>query len=203
MRGQCLVILSYMSHFRASEGARRGPEEKPDLQKLGLKFGGQISITSSGNQPGSTKKPPSQPTVGDNNQGVSVTKMKGDVPVGVPVSIKDAKTKQGPSKSSGESSKTETEEAEQPSVKEEPSEAEVEGEETENFDDYGDGDFGDGNELGSEYIGPADAMYGDDPDFAGDDGDGVDVDYFGYKNREGEYEEEEEPPVDEEYEEEN
>ena len=197
--------ISHTRTFRAAEGARRGPEEKPDLQKLGLKFGGQISITSSGNQPGATKKPPSLPVAaGDNNQGVSVTKMKGDVPVGVPVSITDAKTKQGTSKGAGESSKAETDQAEVPNVKEEPSEAEVETEDTANFDDYGDGDYGDGNEVENDYIGPADAMYGDDPDFAGDDVDGMDIDgYYRYKNRDGEYEEEEEPPLEEEYEEEN
>ena len=149
---------------------------------------------------------PGQPTPVDNNQGVSVTKMKGDVPVGDPVSIKDAKTKQGSSSSTGESSKAETEQRDVPNVKEEPTEAEVEAEEPDNFDDYGDGDgdYGDGNDEDGGYIGPADAMYGDDPDFAGDDGDGVGVDYYRYKNRDGEYEEdEEEPPVDEEYEEES
>ena len=84
------LFIIFQNIFRAAEGARRGPEEKPDLQKLGLKFGGQISITSSGNQPGAAKKP-GQPAPVDNNQGVSVTKMKGGVPVGDPVSIKDAK----------------------------------------------------------------------------------------------------------------
>ena len=88
-------LIIFQNIFRAAEGARRGPEEKPDLQKLGLKFGGQISITSSGNQqPGASKKP-GQPAPVDNNQGVSVTKMKGDVPEGDPVSIKDVKRRRG------------------------------------------------------------------------------------------------------------
>ena len=83
---------------------------------MGLKFGGQISITSSGNQPGASKKAGQLTPV--DNQGVSVTKMKGDVAVGTPVSIKDAKNKQGASeKSAGESSQRETEHSEIPNVK--------------------------------------------------------------------------------------
>ena len=177
---------------------RRPGEDKPDLQKLGMKFGGQISITSSNQSPGGKKQ-------GDGGQGVSVTKMKGDMMVGAPVSIKDAtSTKAGTSKSSsstGESSKADSATSNsEPNVKEEPKD--VDTEVAENFDDYGDGDYGDGNE--EDYVGPG-AEYLDDPDFTGEevDGDGVDEDLYNqYKHRgEGEYEEDEEP-LDDEYEEE-
>lgn len=176
-------------------------EDKPDLQKLGMKFGGQISITSS-NQPQGKKSGP-----GDGGQGLSVVKMKGNEHVGGPVSIKDATSnKNGSSQpsSSGESSKAESVQAATPSVKEEPKDNEdTEAEVSENFDDYGDGDNGDNYE--EEYVGPG-AEYLDDPDFTGEDvdGDGMDVDlYSQYKSRgEGDYEEDEEAaPLDEEYEE--
>ena len=90
------------------------PPNRPDLQKLGLKFGGQISITSTGNQGGKRGGGAGGPGGGGGGvdaQGVSITKLKGDMPVGSPVSIRDATTKQqqggggqgpaGPSSSSG------------------------------------------------------------------------------------------------------
>ena len=174
-------------------------EDKPDLQKLGMKFGGQISITSS-NQPQGRK-------VGDAGQGVSVMKMKGNEQVGGPVTINDAAgNKNGSNKpsSSGESSKADSAQAATPSVKEEPKDNEdTEAEVSENFDDYGDGDYGEGNE--EDYVGPG-AEYLDDPDFTGEevDGDGMDDLYSQYKSRgEGDYEEDEEAaPLDDEYEEE-
>ena len=178
---------------------RPGPgEDKPDLQKLGMKFGGQISITSSNQHPG--KK-----AGGEAGQGVSVMKMKGDQQVGGPVSIKDATSNKGgpakPGASAGESSKADQE---SPSVKVEPTDhEETEAAVAENFDDYGDGDYGDGNE--EDYVGPG-AEYLDDPDFTGEDvdGDGMDVDLYNqYKSRgEGDFEEDEEAPLDDEYEEE-
>ena len=175
-------------------------EDKPDLQKLGMKFGGQISITSS-NQPQGKKS-----GSGDAGQGLSVMKMKGNEHVGGAVSIKDATSnKNGSSKpsSSGESSKADSAQAATPSVKEEPKDNEdTEAEVSENFDDYGDGDNGDVYE--EDYVGPG-AEYLDDPDFTGEDvdGDGMDVDlYSQYKSRgEGDYEEDEPAPLDEEYEE--
>ena len=36
--------------FPLGRGKGKDGEPKPDLQKLGMKFGGQISITSTGNQ---------------------------------------------------------------------------------------------------------------------------------------------------------
>merc|ERR1719189_2002483 len=105
-----------MSRARGKDG-----EPKPDLQKLGMKFGGQISITSTGNQAKKSNR-------GDNDgQGVSVTKLKGDVPVGGPVSIKDAKGKEkGEASKAGEAEST---------VKEEPKDFEE-----------GDGGVGEGQE---------------------------------------------------------
>ena len=178
---------------------RRPGEDKPDLQKLGMKFGGQISITSSNNQAGAGGKK------GQDGQGVSVMKMKGDVQVGAAVSIKDAakpesSSSSGPKPSSGESSKADTNNSvDTPRVKEEPSE-EHDPEVAENFDDYGDGDYGDGAD--EEY--PDTDMYGDDPDFTGEnvDGDGMEVDLYNqYKNRGDDYDEDE-APLDDEYEEE-
>merc|ERR1719210_1673002 len=86
----------------------------------------------------------------DGGQGVSVTKMKGDVQVGDAVSIKDATSTKGNSKansvSGGESSKADSNNQESPIVKEEPRD-DVDNEVAEeNFDDYGDGDYSDGNE---------------------------------------------------------
>ncbi len=82
------------------------PPNRPDLQKLGLKFGGQISITSTGNQ---GKRGGAGGGGGGGGgtdaQGVSITKLKGDMPVGSPVSIRDATNKQqqqqGPAGTSG------------------------------------------------------------------------------------------------------
>jgi len=177
-------------------------EGKPNLQQLGMKFGGQISITSSNQAPGGKKQMGGQ----DGGQGVSVMKMKGDVQVGDAVSIKDATSTKGNSKansvSGGESSKADSNNQESPIVKEEPRD-DVDNEVAEeNFDDYGDGDYADGNE--DDYVGPG-AEYLDDPDFTGEDveADGMDVDlYSQYKNRgEGDFEEDE-APLDDEYEEE-
>jgi hypothetical protein len=89
-------------------GVGSGPPNRPDLQKLGLKFGGQISITSTGNQQQGGKRGGSggpgggggQGGPGVDAQGVSITKLKGDMPVGSPVSIRDATNKQGGSSSS-------------------------------------------------------------------------------------------------------
>merc|ERR1719189_1944829 len=92
--------------FPLGRGKGKDGEPKPDLQKLGMKFGGQISITSTGNQAKKSDR-------GNDGQGVSVTKLKGDVPVGAPVSIKDAKG----NKEKGESSKQGEAES---TVKEEP-----------------------------------------------------------------------------------
>ena len=201
---------------RPAEGKKPGPGEaaagpggvKPDLQQLGRKFGGQISITSTGNtggRAGGLGGPDSQ-------QGVSVTKLKGDVPVGDPVSIKDAtNTKAGkaaPPSPAGESSKSDGQPDSQNVVKEEPKDEDVGGG-NDDFGDYGDGDYGDGNE--GEYIGPGgDGMYAE-ADYAGDgeDQEGMDIEYFSqYKDREdfdggfeGEYGEED-PVPEEEYEEE-
>jgi len=133
-------------------------------------------------------------------------KMKGDVQVGDAVSIKDATSTKGNSKansvSGGESSKADSNNQESPIVKEEPRD-DVDNEVAEeNFDDYGDGDYADGNE--DDYVGPG-AEYLDDPDFTGEDveADGMDVDlYSQYKSRgEGDFEEDE-APLDDEYEEE-
>eukprot|EP00092_Neocalanus_flemingeri_P082038 GFUD01102601.1.p1 GENE.GFUD01102601.1~~GFUD01102601.1.p1 ORF type:complete len:647 (-),score=192.59 GFUD01102601.1:563-2503(-) len=156
---------------------------KPDLQKLGLKFGGQISITSTGNQ----AKRGNQGGAGADNSGVSVTKLKGDVPVGSPVSIRDAaNAKAGAGRatpSQGEASKSEAQADSQ--VKEEPKEfvdeeeeeVDAEAADAEDFGDYGDGAEGD-------YIGPGgDGLYGD---YGGDDPDqeGMDIEYFSqYKER--------------------
>jgi hypothetical protein len=81
------------------------PPNRPDLQKLGLKFGGQISITSTGNQ-GKRGGAGGGGGGGTDAQGVSITKLKGDMPVGSPVSIRDATNKQqqqqqGPAGTSG------------------------------------------------------------------------------------------------------
>lgn len=45
-------------------------EPKPDLQKLGMKFGGQISITSTGNQAKKSNR-------GDNDGQVSLSREDG------------------------------------------------------------------------------------------------------------------------------
>ena len=84
------------------EGYQDG--DKLDLQKQGMKFGGQPSITSSNQHQG--KKSGS----GDGGQGLSVMKMKENEHVGGPVSIKDAtsnsnKNSSSQPSSSGESSK--------------------------------------------------------------------------------------------------
>merc|ERR1712126_378465 len=166
-----------------------GGEGKPDLQQLGMKFGGQISITSSNQAPGGKKQAGGQ----DGGQGVSVMKMKGDVQVGNAVSIKDATSTKGNSKtnsvSGGESSRADSNNQEQPNVKEEPRDDVDTEVAEENLDDY---------------VGPG-AEYLDDPDFTGEDveADGMDVDlYSQYKNRgEGDFEEDE-APLDDEYEEE-
>lgn len=63
---------------------------RPDLQKLGLKFGGQISITSTGNQ---GKKMMGGP--GDGT-GVSITKLKGEMSMASPLNIRDPGQKTGP-----------------------------------------------------------------------------------------------------------
>lgn len=204
----------------------KGPDgqPKPDLQKLGLKFGGQISITSTGNQ---GKKGASGGTGPGDTQGVSVTKLKGDVPVGSPVSIRDATHTRGgqgritPGQGSGgESSKRggEGEADSQSTVKEEPKEFE-EGEEGDVGDDAGADDFGnyaEGEE--GDYIGPGgDGLYADEGDYveSGDpDQEGMDIEYFSqYKGGEredfergggmfqGEYREGD-PDMDGEYEEE-
>lgn len=204
---------------RPGEGAKKvGPDGapiKPDLQKLGLKFGGQISITSTGNQ----GKRGNQGGAGADNQGVSVTKLKGDVPVGSPVSIRDATNKPGAGRatpSQGEASKAEGQPDSQGSaVKEEPKEfveeeeVDAEAQDAEDFGDYGDG-------TEDDYIGPGgDGLYGDEADFVGGDPEqeGMDIEYFSqYKERDeydgrgggmfqGEYGEED-PGLEEEYEEE-
>jgi len=196
---------------------RVGPDGapiKPDLQKLGLKFGGQISITSSGNQ----GKRGSQGGAGADNQGVSVTKLKGDVPVGSPVSIRDATNKPGQGRATpaqGEASKSEGQpDSQGAAVKEEPKEFVEEEEvdaEAQDAEDFG--DYGDGNE--EDYIGPGgDGLYGDEGDYIGGDPEqeGMDIEYFSqYKERDefdsrvggmfqGEYGEED-PGLEEEYEE--
>lgn len=157
-------------------GKGRDGEPKPDLQKLGMKFGGQISITSTGNQAGKKSDR------GNDGQGVSVTKLKGDVPIGAPVSIKDAKGKEkGETSKQGEAEST---------VKEEPKEFEEEegvGEEVEeetgetvgsdDFGNYDGGDFGPGG----------DELYAEEGDYAeGEvDQEGMDIEYFSqYKERE-------------------
>lgn len=76
-------------------------EARPDLQKLGLKFGGSISIgvIDSGNH-----KSGKRAGAGD-GQGVSIQKLKGDVPVGVPMNIRESGTsKSGGGGDSGNSS---------------------------------------------------------------------------------------------------
>lgn len=174
---------------RPGEGAKKlGPDGtpiKPDLQKLGLKFGGQISITSSGNQ----GKRGNQGGAGIDNQGVSVTKLKGDVPVGSPVSIRDAAHKTGQGRatpSQGEASKSESQpDSQGAAVKEEPKEfveeeeVDAEAQDAEDFGDY------DGNE--EDYIGPGgDGLYGDEGDYIGGDPEqeGMDIEYFSqYKER--------------------
>ena len=62
-------------------------ESRPDLFKLGQKFGGSISIgvIDSGNNRSSGKK--SGP--GDGT-GVMIQKLKGDIPVGVPMNIRES-----------------------------------------------------------------------------------------------------------------
>lgn len=65
--------------------SHHGGRGGPDLQKLGLKFGGQISITSTGNQ---GKKMVGG--VAADGHGVSIVKLKGDVPVGSPVNIRES-----------------------------------------------------------------------------------------------------------------
>merc|ERR1719150_3166600 len=158
-------------------GKGKDGEPKPDLQKLGMKFGGQISITSTGNQAKKSDR-------GNDGQGVSVTKLKGDVPVGAPVSIKDAKG----SKEKGESSKQGEAES---TVKEEPKdfdEAEGgvgEGDEGDDADGVGQDDFGnyDGGDFGPE----GEDLYGQEGDYQeGDvDQEGMDIEYFSqYKERE-------------------
>jgi len=200
---------------KKSAGADGAPGAvKPDLQKLGLKFGGQISITSTGNQ----AKRGGQGGAGADTSGVSVTKLKGDVPVGSPVSIRDAaNAKAGPGRatpSQGEASKTEGQPDSQSTVKEEPKEFVDEEGEADPIDDEDFGDYGDGTE--GDYIGPGgDGLYGDADDYGTQDPDqeGMDIEYFSqYKERDefdgrgggmfqGEYGEED-PGVEEEYEEE-
>lgn len=75
----------------SSGGDAHQPPNRPDLQKLGLKFGGQISITSTGNQ--GKRGGQGGGGGGTDAQGVSITKLKGDLPVGSPVSIRDATNK--------------------------------------------------------------------------------------------------------------
>ncbi len=112
----------------AGRGQIRRPggqeEDKPDLQKLGMKFGGQISITSS-NQPQGKKS-----GSGDGGQGLSVMKMKGNEHVGGPVSIKDATSNSNKNgsrqpSSSGESSKADSAKAETQSLTAQPRERTV------------------------------------------------------------------------------
>ena len=63
-------------------------DARPDLLKLGQKFGGSISIgviDTGNNRPGGKKAP------GDGT-GVSIQKLKGDVPVGAPMNIRESGT---------------------------------------------------------------------------------------------------------------
>ena len=147
------------SHHVSGE---HGPQ-RPDLQRLGLKFGGQISITSTANQAKAMAG-----GAGDGT-GVSITKLKGDIPVGSPVNIRESgqhKPDQGPPKAVDPDQQIKTEPGQ---VKEEPKD----------FDP----DMGDGVERGE------DGEYEDYEEFEGDgvyQGDGV------YEGAEGELEEEEE-----------
>ncbi len=61
-------------------------DARPDLLKLGQKFGGSISIgviDTGNNRPGGKRAP------GDGH-GVSIQKLKGDVPVGAPMNIRES-----------------------------------------------------------------------------------------------------------------
>ena len=106
-----------------------GHAPQPDLRRsLGLKFGGQISITSNEQSPGRS----------GSESGVSITKMKDDGAVGSPVSIRDHQrvTSQSYAQSRGRHSSLE-----QPvEVKEEPYEDEEayddEEEEEEEYNEY-------------------------------------------------------------------
>ncbi|XP_040568553.1 uncharacterized protein [Lepeophtheirus salmonis] len=59
-----------------------------DLQKIGMKLGGQISITSSDNDPPGASTNMGVPIPNPNK--LTITKLKGDNPIGSPLSIKEA-----------------------------------------------------------------------------------------------------------------
>ena len=137
-----------------------GPH-RPDLQKLGLKFGGQISITSTANQGKASAG-------GGDGTGVSITKLKGDVPVGSPVNIRES----GQNKHDQSLPKVED-----PQIKTEPGQVK---EEPKDFDP----DMGDGADREGE-----EGEYEEYEEFEGDgvyQGDGV------YEGADGDLEEEEE-----------
>lgn len=164
-------------HMRPGPG-QEGP--RPDLQKLGLKFGGQISITSTGNQARRAAQQQGGAAAVEvgGAPGVSITKLKGDIPVGSPVSIRDATTRPagGATPGSQAGSTPGRGDSDGPVVKEEPKdfdvgeeeldEGEMEAGEQDDFGEYADYAEGD--------IGPGgDGMYGDDEEFDEMEGEGM------------------------------
>jgi len=171
-------------HMRPGPG-QEGP--RPDLQKLGLKFGGQISITSTGNQARRAAGQQQQQQGGvpvmdmgamGGAPGVSITKLKGDNPVGSPVSIRDVNNRPGggntPQSQAG--STPGRGEQEGPIVKEEPKDFDVVEEELDEGDMEGgeQDDFGEYADYAEGDIGPGgDGMYGDEEEFEEMEGEGM------------------------------
>ena len=135
-------------------------EHRPDLQKLGLKFGGQISITSTGQG----KKMMGS---GDGT-GVSITKLKGDMPVGSPVNIRETGQRQqevssGQPKQGDPAQQIKTEPGQ---VKEEPKD--FDGEDMGNNMERGEDEEGEFEEYHDEFEG--DGVYQGDGDYEGVEG---------------------------------
>ena len=185
---------SPMGRGAQGQGPSQGQGPRPDLKKLGLKFGGQISITSSDQGPSRRS---------ETGHGVSIMKLKGDVPVGSPVSMKDAalrpggRTPQHQPSTSG-SQPQQSDQGLPVEVKQEPVEQYEGDEENEELqqdfdegqfeDDYGDQGYGDPANVS----GNVDAMYGAEAyDENVEDQDMEDDDYSGGGGARGGYQHEE------------
>jgi len=187
VRGRGAMMGRGMSRPHGAPHMRPGPGQegpRPDLQKLGLKFGGQISITSTGNQArrlaqqqGGAAGGPTVVEVGGAAPGVSITKLKGDIPVGSPVSIRDATTRPGGATPHSQAGSTPGRgDPDGPVVKEEPEDFDVGEEELEEGDmEAGEqDDFGEYADYAEGDIGPGgDGMYGDEEDFEEMEGEGM------------------------------
>lgn len=180
---------------RPFPGAGRGrplPQgSAPDIKRLGMKYGGQISITSSDSNPSpsssasvvsSAAPPPPRKEGGEgpSGMGISITKMKGDVPVGNPHGMNP---RPGPSSSRGSAASA----VPDVMVKQEPEEEEGYLEdEDEMAHEYGDeGDYDDAAEVS----GSGDGMYAYGGEEVGEEEDIEDIDEEGEYQGEGEEEE--------------